>query len=137
MPKFTSSTADAFRYIAGAGLSLIVVFSIFATDSWNQTTVWRTALVYPPTVLLIAALVAPRKWQWVLREVTGVLCGVAISVALFVIFSVDRLVATPADNVNFAKIALWLPIHAAGLCWALTGHIAPRFRERLRQSVSS
>jgi uncharacterized membrane protein len=132
MLNFTNSTADRFRYAAGAVLSLIVVFSIFATDSWDQATVWRTALVYPPTVLLIAALVAPRKWQWVLREVAGVICGIAICVALFVIFSVDRLVATAADNVNFAKIALWLPIHAAGLCWALTGHIAPRFRDTPR-----
>src|SRR5262245_59159514 len=93
----TISTADGFRYIAGVILALIVFFSIFTTDRWNQATLLRAALIYPPTLLLIAALFAPRRLSWVLRIVTGIFCGGVLCIVVFGMIAGNPQAATDRD----------------------------------------
>lgn len=130
------STADGFRYIGGVVLALIVVNSVIQTAHWDRATLLRAALIYPPTILLIAALFAPRRLKIVLRLVTGVLCGTVLVCAVYALLRGGQ-PASARDSIRFANLAFWLPIHGAGLWWAITGNVAPWMQKSDEQSESA
>lgn len=125
MPKRYISEADGLRYLGGIALALVVFLSIYFTERWDEKAVMRAALFYPPTMLLTAALFAPRRLSYVLRGFTALFCGAMICGALIVVVLGIRQGIDWDSGLKFIKLGLWLPIFTAGFWWAITGRIAP------------
>ena len=119
------STADGFRYLAGAILALIIVFTIASTDRESAPTFAQAALFYPPAILLTAALFAPRRLRFVLRIATGLGCGAALGASVYGLVVIAPNHPERGNVFQFVKLAFWGPVFAGGLWWAITGRVAP------------